>query len=73
MRWKGETTQQWLDRTAEWHKHFLWVPRQMKDGSWIWLETIWRKRDSYVGGWTYSDALIKPETPMQSSLYDPKE
>ena len=79
MRWSGETLEHWPSRVQDWHKHYCWFPTQMRDGSWVWLETVWRKFNRYDtargfhGQWTYSDALIKPEEPRRSSSVDPKE
>ena len=66
MKWRGETEQQWAERTSDWHRYFCWIPRQMRSGNWVWLEYVWRIRlcgvpfDLYV----FSDSVTPPELPM---------
>lgn len=42
MRWKGETRAQWRDRLIEdGERLFAWLPVQMDNGQWVWLEHYW--------------------------------
>ena len=43
MRWKGETYEQEQARLREWHSPFAWIPVQMDDGKWVWLERYKRR------------------------------
>lgn len=64
MKWRGETETQWLERTREWHRHYCWLPTQMRNGKWVWLEWVWAIRHNNLrGGWwfEYSDAVAQPE------------
>lgn len=71
MKWRGETEHQWKVRTAQWHDVFCWLPRQMRNGNWVWLEPCWAKRGETAGGrafWQFSDSLrmpedVRPQTP----------
>lgn len=38
MHWKGETHDQWRERTLIWARAFALFPRQMNCGRWVWLE-----------------------------------
>lgn len=29
------------------HRHFLWLPTQLIDGRWAWLQKVWRYRPEY--------------------------
>jgi hypothetical protein len=40
-----------------WHRWFAWFPLKTQDGTWVWLETIWRRFDGltidYIEVWNY--------------------
>ena len=59
MRWKGETGTQWRDRVTKEHRHFCWLPRQMSDGTWIWLEHCYRRLIIFgaFSAWVYRSPL----------------
>ena len=63
MRWRGETKEQWLRRTTAWHKKFLLLPRQMRSGTWVWLESVWA-RQTHAGMrqyiWEFGEGADKP-------------
>lgn len=41
MRWKGETPAQREARYREGVWRLAWLPTQMDDGTWVWLEPFW--------------------------------
>jgi len=42
MRIKGETRNQWFIRMKrDGETRFAWLPVQMDDGTWVWLEKYW--------------------------------
>ena len=43
MRWKGETVRQFWKRVLEWHDAYAWLPVQLSDGNWTWLEKYQRR------------------------------
>lgn len=63
---------QFNDRMDQWHSVFLWLPTQMLDGQWVWLETVERKRDRRFSGMCFayrpigSDSDIPPPPPPSS-------
>lgn len=70
MKWNGETEHQWMVRTARWHKCFCFLPRQMHNGKWVWLERCWTRRvNSGFGGWSweYSDSIAEPDDVRPSA------
>ena len=34
----------------QWHPYYLWLPRQLEDGRWAWLEAV-ERRAVYEGYW----------------------
>lgn len=41
MRWSGESKAHRDKRLREWHRRFAFLPTQMSDGGWVWLESYW--------------------------------
>lgn len=71
MRWRGETWEQRRQRVmSDWHRWFAFFPIQMRDGSWVWLEYVWRLgvSSSYPRiHWRYSASVHKPDMPFHTS------
>lgn len=51
MKWRGETHDQWLERTRKPHQFFALLPRQTVTGEWVWLDKVWRCRHIVPFGW----------------------
>jgi hypothetical protein len=41
MIWDGETYEQRIFRLQQGIETFAWLPRQMMDGRWVWLQRHW--------------------------------
>lgn len=76
MNWQGETKEQRERRTAEWHRVFCWVPRQLADGRWVWLEHVWLRRvpTNFNNGYFWLFAQGEKSQPVKEleDLYRPK-
>lgn len=55
MRWQGESEATRKDRFWNWHTVFAWLPIQTMGGEWVWLEKVYRKRESrgFNGLWYF--------------------
>lgn len=63
MRWPGETSRQWGERVRQWHHHFCLFPAQMNDGTWVWLEHVWRR--AYTAGFGTYFEFTSARTPPE--------
>lgn len=76
MKWKGETEEQRERRISNWHRHFCLLPTQMRDGKWVWLETVWARIRRQPAGsvyWEYRDCVAEPEEPMTTPPPSPRK
>lgn len=64
MRWKPDIKPTTRGKYAEWHPTFALLPQQCIDGTWVWLERVYRidymsrlvdvgSRSSFWWGWCY--------------------
>jgi len=52
-----------MNRVTQWHRHYCWLPTQMRNGSWLWLDTCWRRMER-IGPtfrFDYSDSVSPPD------------
>lgn len=76
MKWKGETKAQQDARLQEWHKHFCLFPRQMRNGTWVWLAHCWCIMRRTLGGsfyFEFSDSVTRPEDVRPTRPVPPDE
>lgn len=61
MKWRGETEAQWLERTCDWHQVYCWLPTQDRNGTWVWLDYIYRRRvPTHSGRWHWELSAEPP-------------
>jgi hypothetical protein len=53
MRWKPKPYYR-----EKWHLWFAWRPVQINDGTWVWLERVYRKYTMYYDGYDPEYILI---------------
>lgn len=70
MRWRGETEQQRRRRVSEWHRRFAWVPVQMEDGTWVWLEDYEAQWQHGCGGTPSTCRRLPSEAPAAPETID---
>lgn len=42
MQWEGQTVAQRIEKEKQGIRRFAFLPTQMADGTWVWLEPFWR-------------------------------
>ena len=45
MKWQGETLEQAVERWRAGYRRYAYLPTQMHDGQWVWLEYFWSRRN----------------------------
>lgn len=59
MRWNGQTVEQWRASWEPGRRCFAWLPVQLSDGAWVWLEPYW------AAGVPWANEIGEPTKPYQ--------